>query len=37
MSDEMSDDEELSPLDRLVSLYYLPGNADGGILEDDED
>jgi hypothetical protein len=33
----MSDpDDEPNPIDRLISLYYLPGNAEVGILVDDE-
>lgn len=35
--EDTEDDDETNPIDRLVSLYYLPGNADGGIIEDDED
>lgn len=36
MSDEDEADDEPNPIDRLISLYYLPGNAGGGIFEEDE-
>lgn len=34
---EDEEDDEPSPIDRLISLYYLRGNARGGILEDNDD